>query len=388
MNLNDKRAAAYSSLSSSDKGKIKKEDNTFDSITEDKIYKTENTSSARDVLFKVPVNEKAGKDSVYRRVAKFLMILGVDQSAKVLQHLTPEQIEKIIPELAAIRSISPEEKEVILAEFEGLANKTSELGGKQTAFTILEKAYGADKAEQMIAKAAPYSGAKPFDYLADCDVEKLFLLLNDESEGIQALVLSHLEPKKAAGVINKMSGETKKSVIRHLANLSTVNPELLKRVDQAMHEKANSIQNEKSDYLDGRNALAEILKKMSPGSEQSILSSLSQEDPDLGQDLKRRLFTMDDVLNADDRFIQEYLSDKENIEVVYLIAGKNPVYREKILSCVSKGRRLQILDEESVNKPIPMKNCEEATERFIKALRDSFEKGHLIIKGRNDEDYI
>ena len=379
MNLNDKRASAYGNFSSASKNADKNEN-----ISRISGY----TPASDDVLLKVPVRDKSGKESVYRRVAKFLMIIGVDQSAKVLQNLPPEQIEKIVPELATIRSVSPEEKEVILAEFEGLANQTVELGGKQTAFTILEKAYGADKAEEMISKAAPYSGAKPFDYLADCDVEKIFLLLNDESEGIQALVLSHIEPKKAAAVINRMKPETKKSVVRHLANLGSVNPDLLKRVDQAMHEKADSIQSEKSEHLDGRNALTEILKKMSPSSGQSILSSLSEEDPDLGQDLKQRLFTIDDVINADDRFIQDYLGTLENTEIVYLIAGKNPSYREKLLNCVSKGRRAQILDEENVSRPIPLRNCDEATSHFIKVLRDSYEKGHLIIRGRNDEQYV
>ena len=407
MNLNDKRASAYGTFSSSKNIPSSQKQSSVQKSTS--VQKTsplrkfvseqnevksqngilsQNHSNEDDVLFKVPAQEQNGKESVYRRVAKFLIILGVEQSAKVLQLLTPEQIEKIVPELASIRSVSPEEKEVILAEFEGLANQTMELGGKQTAFTILEKAYGADKAEEMISKAAPYSGSKPFDYFSDCDIEKIFLLLNDESAGIQALVLSHIEPKKAASVINKMKPEVKKDVVRHLANLGSINPEFLKRVDQAMHEKADSIQNEKSEHLDGRNALAEILKKMSPGSEQSILSSLAEDDPELGLDLKQRLFTLDDVLNADERFIQEYLSDKKNIEIVYLIAGKNPDYREKILACVSKGRRSQILDEENVSRPIAKKNCDEATEKFIKVLRGSYEKGHLIIRGRNDEDYV
>lgn len=376
MNLNDMRLNAYKNSLSS-----------FSSA--DNSGQTDSVSGG---LLKVLLSEKRPegkkKDSVYRRVAKFLMIIGVDRSAEVLQHLAPEQIEKIVPELAAVRSVSPEEKEVILAEFEGLVNQTSELGGKQTAFTILEKAYGADKAEQMISKAAPYAGKKPFDYLKDCDTEKILLLLHDESAGIQALVLSHLEPEKAAQVINRMSGEMKKDVVRHLANLSSVNPEFLNRVDNAMHEKASRSVSEKSDRVDGRNALAEILKKMSPSAEKNIISSLAEEDSELAGDLKKRLFTEEDVLNADERFIQEYLNGKSDLEVVFLIAGKSADLRKKILSCVSKGRRVQILDEEQVSSPVSAKDSENETSRFVSALRSAYEKGHLVIKGRNDGEYV
>ena len=195
MNLNDKRASAYGTFSSSKNIPSSQKESSVQKSTS--VQKTsplrkfvseqnevksqngilsQNHSNVDDVLFKVPAQEQNGKESVYRRVAKFLIILGVEQSAKVLQLLTPEQIEKIVPELASIRSVSPEEKEVILAEFEGLANQTMELGGKQTVFTILEKAYGEqnikerhrhryefnnDYREQMKAAGLTISGTSP-----------------------------------------------------------------------------------------------------------------------------------------------------------------------------------------------------------------------------------
>ena len=100
-------------------------------------------------MIKVPQQEvKPGeKESIYRRVAKFLVIIGVDEAAKILPHLTEEQTEKIIPEIATIKSISPEEAEAVLEEFDSLVVKAREEGGLDTARTILTKAYGSEKAE-------------------------------------------------------------------------------------------------------------------------------------------------------------------------------------------------------------------------------------------------
>ena len=178
MNLNDLRAHAYGAAS----GKENDTSNGAHSNTEnertpqkplfrdvnaqmDSIFRSSKklsreehpnpSNSNAQTLIKVPADESSAqkKDSVYRRVAKFLVLIGVDEAAKILPHLSPEQTEKIIPEIATIRTISDDEAAVILAEFQGLYKYVTEKGGKETARAILEKAYGSEKAEEMLKKA-------------------------------------------------------------------------------------------------------------------------------------------------------------------------------------------------------------------------------------------
>lgn len=356
-----------------------------------KIFETKATEYLKTGgLVKVPVapQEEGGKDSVYRRVAKFLLLIGIDEAAKILPHLSAEQTEKIIPEIASIRSVSPDEAQLIMQEFNGLLEKSRESGGVETARTILEKAYGPERAQELLDRAAPLSGARPFDYLNDADSERLLFLLNDESEQIQALVLSHLEPKKAASVINLMEPGRKTEVVKRLAKMEPISPDILKRVDQAMHEKSLAQTTEKAENIDGRNALAAILKKMSPEAEDQILSNLADEDPELGEDLRSRLFTIEDVINAEDKFIQEKLRDMTEPEIAMLIAKKSDDFREKILSCISAGRRQLVREEQDINGPYRKSDCERVTAQFFSILRRAYEDGDLIIKGRNEEEYV
>ena len=341
-------------------------------------------------LIKVPVEQSQsdGSDSVYRRVAKFLLLIGEDEAAKILPHLSETQIEKIIPEIASIRTVSKEEASVILAEFHSLLEKSRQSGGVETAREMLEKAYGKKRADEMLKKAMPFEGKRPFDYLNDADSERIYLLLKDENIGVQSMVLSHLEPKKAASVINLMKNDEKKEVVLRLAKMERISPDIIRRVDQAMHEKSLSQTTEKAENIDGRNALAQILKKMDVSAENDILSYLSEDDPDLGQDLRSRLFTMDDVINADDRFIQEKLREMSEIDIAYLIAGKTDKFRSKILDNVSSGRRSEILSQEDILKPMRRSDCERITSQFYSILRRSFEQGHLIIKDRNDDVFV
>lgn len=356
-----------------------------------KILETQTTDYLKSGgLVKVPVApaQEDGKDSVYRRVAKFLLLIGIDEAAKILPHLSQEQTERIIPEIASIRNVDQDEAIVIMEEFRGLLEKSRESGGVDKAREILVKAYGPEKAQALIDKAAPFKGARPFDYLNDADSERLLFLLSDESEQIQALVLSNLEPKKAASVINLMAPDRKTEVVKRLAKMEPISPEVLRRVDQAMHEKSLAQTSEKAENIDGRNALAAILKKMSPEAEDGILSNLAEEDPELGEDLRSRLFTMEDVINGDDKFIQEKLRDMTEPEIAMLLARKSDGFCEKILSCISAGRRQLVREEQEINAPYRKADCERVTAQFFSILRRAYESGELIIKGRNEEEYV
>ena len=401
MNINDFRAKAYGAgsksenktnasapVSSSDD--IKAKDKTENKPSSSQELENSVSFLKTGGLLKVPVEQTApdGSDSVYRRVAKFLLLIGEDEAAKILPHLSETQIEKIIPEIASIRTVSKEEAAVILEEFNGLLNKAREQGGVETAREMLEKAYGKKRADELLKKAMPLEGKVPFNYLKDADNERVYLLIKDENPGVQSMVLSHLEPKKSAKIINLMSPEEKKEVVMRLAKMEPISPDVLRRVDQAMHEKSLNQTVEKAENIDGRNALAQILKKMDVGAENDILTYLSEDDPDLGQDLRSRLFTMDDVVKSDDRFVQEKLREMTETDIAYLIAAKPDDFREKILSNISAGRRAEVRAQEDILKPMRRSDCERITSEFFSKLRRAFEEGHLIIQDRNDDVFV
>ncbi|WP_308692547.1 flagellar motor switch protein FliG [uncultured Treponema sp.] len=339
-------------------------------------------------LVKIPASSTE-KDNIYRRVAKFLVIVGIDEAAKILPHLTEEQTEKIIPEIASIQKITPEESASILEEFESLVEKAREEGGLETARNILTKAYGSEKAEDMLKKSVKYPDGKPFDYLSDANAERIKVLIDGESDAVKSLVLSQIEPKKAAKVINLMDVDDKKKIVLRLAKIKPVAPEVLAEIDRSLHEKLLTQNTENSQNMDGRGVLAQILKRMNPSVENSIINTLSEQDPELGEDLRKRLFTEEDVIGSDDRFIQNYLHDMEDRDIAILIYGKNDAFREKILSNVSKNRRRVILDEESMIHHLTKADSEKMTSSFYSVLRRAWENGDLRVAGRDEgEVYV
>lgn len=355
------------------------------------VYNDKSENQQAQGLLKVPfplVKKQVEPDSVYRRVAKFLMLIGVEEAAKILPHLTDEQTEKIIPEFATISSIESDEATKILDEFKNLTAKAREDGGVSTAKNILEKAFGKEKASEVLDKAVPFKNGKPFEYLVDADDEKIFALLKDEGSPVRALVCSHLPPKKAAFFIQNLPESEKKEVILRLAKLKEINPLIVAKTDEAIQKKLNALVIQKSDSIDGKNVLAHILKCMDGKTEEELLNRLAEKEPELSEDLRERLFTMDDILHADDRYIQNMLAKSENEEIACLIFGKKEEFRNKILSNVSSNRKTMILEEEESRSPIGKAEVEKVTALFFSKLRRAWEEGKLIIKGRNDEIYV
>ena len=402
MTFNDLRKNAYKSSVSQNvaqkKIQVQKEDlSSQKEKSKKEKHKSQNPelNAASDALvsgglLKVPVSKKEadGRDSVYRRVAKFLLIIGVDEAAKILPHLTEEQTEKIIPEIASIRSVSPEETSQILEEFETLLKNAREGGGIDTAREILKKAYGEKKAKELIDKSVPFPLEKPFEYLNDIDNERINLLLKEESVQVKALILSHLNPKKAASVINLMDSKEKSEVAFRLLKLEPVSPEVIKNLDEVLHKKVLLQNSQRTNSLDGKNILAEILKKMSFSTENSILSKISTEEPSLANDLRERLFTVDDVVSSDDRFVQEILMMYSNYEIACLVYKREEKFTKKIFQCISQGRVSQVQEEFNINQTFLKSECDKIYSKFLNTLRNAFEEGKLFIKNRTDDVYI
>ena len=338
-------------------------------------------------LIKVPSTGTGAKESPYRKVAKFLLLIGVEEAAKVMSKLTEAQTEKVVLELASIRRVDKDEAAIVLAEFESLLVQAREpSGGVGTARNILETAFGKERAQEMLNKAVPNLKGKPFDYLEGMEPDRILRIIIDELPVVKALVLSQLKPRQAADVIRLMESGDKNETVLRLAKMKTINPDILRRVDDTVREKVQSVQTPSSDSIDGRSALASILKHMDGTSEKAILGGLSDSDPDLGKDIRDRLFTIDDIINADDKFLQAALRPLTERDIAILLAGKSESFRDKILSNVSRTRGTIIQEEEKIIVPVSRAESEKITGSFFSTMRRAWENGEFYISGRDTKE--
>jgi flagellar motor switch protein FliG len=354
-------------------------------------------SSKKEGLLKTPSTiPRSGpaipEDSKIRRVAKFLILAGSSQAAKILSELEPDQVEAISREIASIKGIGPEEAEAILAEFKllfatpsGYSGTSS--GGVEAARRILYAAYGPEKGESLLNKTVPESKENIFGFLEQFSAEQMVFLLKDESPAAAALVLARLPPKVSAETLIKYPPALKPEILRRIARQTEVAPEVLERVAAAIRERARHLSGASPDIpIDGMQTLAAILKQGDYSLGDRIINELETEAPDIGKDLKDRLYTLDDVLEVFDRSLAEKLKTMTDKAIAILLKGRSGAFREKILSNVSARRRILIAEEGEILGAVPKRECDEAANDFIAWFRLARENGELILTG--DEDWV
>ncbi|MGP1437758.1 MAG: FliG C-terminal domain-containing protein [Treponema sp.] len=333
-------------------------------------------------LIKVPVEKE--KDNPYRKVAKFLFIIGASQASRVIKSLSSDQVDKIIAELVTIQTIGKDEAEEILKEFSGLYDK-AKLGGIETARDMLEKAFGKEKAEKIINNNIPEEKKISFEYLKDIDNETLSVLLEGEMTSTKALILSQLPAKQVAKYIS--NAEDKKDIIKAMLDMKKVSADILFEVAEAMRKKMSKIKISTTS-VDGKNSLLNILRSLDYKAGEEIINSIAESDAMLAKELKENVFTIDDIITIPDFQLQKFLFDFDDDSLTKLIHGKSESFRNKILSNLSGGRGKRIEEEEKMQELFLKKDVKEATNKFMQKIRDAQGKGELEILIGDDAQWV
>ncbi|MDR2536762.1 MAG: flagellar motor switch protein FliG [Treponema sp.] len=330
-------------------------------------------------------------ESKYRRVAKLLILIGPEEASKILAHLEPRHVELVAQEIATIHGVTAEDAASVVLEFRSLLSKTfgygaSSAGGVDTARDILRTAFGKDKGDTILSRAVPEATGKAFNFLEEYAPEQIVALFKDESPAVEALVLSRLPASLTAKVLADTPPARKFEIIKRIAHMGKTSLEVLDRVAVALKEKAERLDQSDTIRIDGMSALTNILKASDMSFGDRILSTLENEEPALGQDLKERLHTLEEVIKAQDRPIQEKLATMPDKEIVLLLKNRSREFTEKILSNVSAQRRVQIREEADIIGQVLKKEADAAAHDFLDWFTTQREAGQIILS--DDEDIL
>ncbi|HSV57031.1 MAG TPA: flagellar motor switch protein FliG [Magnetospirillaceae bacterium] len=321
------------------------------------------------------------------KAAKFLLLLGQEEAAKVIRHMKPEEIERVSRAIAKIDRIDTAEANDILIEFGWLVKTqgASIEGGPQTARNMLAAAFGDDKAREFIRKAVPET-AKPFQFLNDFDRKELASLFRGESPEVMSVLLPYLDPRLASALIVGLSESMRSEVVRRIARLEKVDPDVLLRMEEVVREKIRRAGHSATEEVDGRTALASILRHLDTELEENILDRLGEENRELSDSIRERLFTLDDIMRVPDREVQKRLRDLSEREIALVLKGKSAAFRDKLFQNVSQTRRIIIQEEYDILGAQRREDVEKGTRDFLGWFKKRWEDGELALDG--DEDLV
>ena len=331
----------------------------------------------------------AGKEKPYRKVAKFLLLIGKEEAGKVLPHFTEEEVEKIVQEIAQIKRVDPLEAEQLLKEFSYFKKQAPHpKGGMETARAILTKAFGEELGRAILTRSVPLEEQKLFAFLQDLDPTQLHQLLRSETPAVVAVLFPFLTAEQASRLLELFEPEFRTRVIQRIARKDKVSREVLLRMEEALREKIRKLGSPVEEVeIDGKTALAEILKYMDVTQEQKILEKLEEEAPLVAEDLKDRLFTIDVLEDMDDRDLQKVLRSLSEKEIALILKGKPESIRVRVLSNLSERRRLLVSEEYRYLGAVPRKEVDKATKEFLETLKRMEAQGEIVIHRKGEIVY-
>ncbi len=321
------------------------------------------------------------RDKGYSKAARFLMLLGKEEAAKVMKHLDEEEVAGITREIAQVDKIESNEAAKILEEF-GYLLKTQDLvarGGVAMAEAILRNAFDDDKATVLINKLKNRTAPHPFSFLMDLDFEQVRLLLKDESAPVLTAILPHLSPDRAAEILLSLDEELQLQIVKRMARLKEISPEVLRQAEGSLKERIRAQGQIVTEEIDGQAVLAEILRNMKYSNEREIIEQLELTDPALAKDIEKKLLTMDVLLRINDKDLQSVLRDFSDNELALLCKGLNDKQVAQIRNNLSARRWASIVAESEDMGAVFRSEVDKAVEDFLDYIKLQKEKGEISI---------
>jgi flagellar motor switch protein FliG len=329
-----------------------------------------------------------GDISGVQKAAILLISLGPERSASIFKHLKEDEIEALTLEIANTRSVSPSTKDHVLDEFYEicLAQQYIAEGGISYAKELLEKALGVDKAKDVIGKLTASLQVRPFEFVRKTDASQLLNFIQDEHPQTIALILSYLSSSQASTIISSLGPDKQADVARRIAMMDRTSPDVIKEVEKILERKLASLVNQDYTIVGGVDSIVEILNTVDRGTEKHIMETLEIEEPELADEIRRKMFVFEDILTLDDKSIQRVLREVDNNELAVALKGAVEEVQNVIFNNLSKRLAAMIREDMEYMGPVRLKDVEEAQQKIVNVIRKLEDSAEIIIsRGGGDE---
>ena len=323
-----------------------------------------------------------------QKAAILLIALGPETSAAIFKHLKEDEIEELTLEIANTRSISPQAKEDVLNEFYQvcLAQQYIAEGGIGYAKDLLEKALGEEKAQDVITKLTASLQVRPFEFIRKTDPSQVLNFIQDEHPQTIAMILSYLAPGQSAMILGALTPEKQAEVAKRIAMMDRTSPDVIKEVERVLERKLASLLNQDYTIAGSVDAIVDILNTVDRGTEKHIMESLEIEQPELADEIRKKMFVFEDILLLDDRAIQRVLRDVDNNDLGIALKGANEEVQNVIFKNLSKRLAAMIKEDMEFMGPVRMKDVEEAQQKIVGIIRKLEDSAEIVIsRGGGDE---
>ena len=324
------------------------------------------------------------------KIAVLMVALGNDIAAEVYKKLDDPAIELITLEVANLRKVSPELKLEVLKEAQEIlmAREFMARGGVEYARDILEKALGPERAQNLLARITASLQVRPFDFMRHTDPQQVLGFIQGEHPQTIALILSYLEAPQAAMILSGLPAVMQAEVAKRIARMDRITPEVLREVERVLERKLSTVMGQDFTMAGGIDAVVAIVNSADRTTERNIMEYLEENDPELAEEIKKRLFVFEDIIRLDDRSLQRVLREVDMKELGLALKGATEDLRTKFFKNMSKRAAEMLQEDMDYMGPVRVKDVEESQQKVVNVVRGLEEQGEIVIASGGEDELV
>ncbi len=324
------------------------------------------------------------------KAAAVIVALGSNNASSVYKYLRNEEVEKLSVEVSKLDKLPQDELNEIVGEFYGLCmtERLVSEGGYIYAKEILEKAFGAQLATTYMDRVSKNMHTMAMGFMRKANFKTILMMVKNEHPQTIAFVLSYAKASQASQVIAELPKELQLDVVKRIATLESVLPEVVDTTERVLESKFASVSTEAMTEIGGVNYVADVMNKADRATEKYIFGELSKIDPVLSDEIRKLMFVFEDIVNLDEISIQRILRDVDQQDLAIAIKGSSDEVKEMLLANVSSRSRQTIMEDMQYLKNLRMRDVEEAQQKIVASIRELEESGEIVLSKGGDDDAI
>ncbi|MBS3680052.1 flagellar motor switch protein FliG [Ornithinibacillus massiliensis] len=325
-----------------------------------------------------------------QKAAILLISLGPDVSAQVYKYLTEEEIERLSLEISSVKKVDTNMKEEVIEQFHQivLAQDYISQGGIGYAKTVLEKAFGEQEASNIINRLTSSLQVRPFDFARKTDPQQVLNFIQNEHPQTIALVLSYLDPEQAGQILSALPQEMQADIARRIATMDSTSPDIISQVEEVLERNISSSFTEDYTQTGGIQSVVEVLNGVDRSTERTILDALEIQDPELADEIKKRMFVFEDIVILDNRAIQRVIREVENEDLRLALKVSSDEVKDIVFKNMSQRMAETFKEEMEFMGPVRLRDVEEAQTRIVAIIRRLEDIGEIVIARGGGDDII
>jgi flagellar motor switch protein FliG len=333
------------------------------------------------------IDKKDAERTGTERAAILLLTLGETEAAQVLRHMGAKEVQRIGAAMAKLANVSKEEVYTVITDFASSVESQTSVGVGAEDFLrkVLVDALGQEKASSIIDRISIGRSTKGLEALKWMDARAVAELIRLEHPQIIAIVLAYLEPDQSAEILTCLPANIRSDIMVRIATLDGVQPSALSELDDIMEKTFAGKGTARTSALGGAKAAANIINNLEPSHESVIMDQIVQTDEALGSRIQDLIFVFDNLLEIDDRSMQELLRQVSSDKLLLAMKGCEDAMKEKIFKNMSQRAAEMLKDDLESKGPVRISEVEGAQKEILQTARKLAESGAIALAGKGDE---